>query len=71
MYCPLSYPAARWLAERFPDSTELDWDDRATAERVGAILPRLNALLAEESLIVAAVPYRAWLENLPAGKACA
>src|SRR5262249_1697106 len=27
VYCPLSYPAARWLATRFPDAVEVDWQD--------------------------------------------
>lgn len=59
--CPLSYPAARWLATRFPDGAEIDWDDAETEERLGAILPFLIGLSDEEALVEMGGSYRAWL----------
>lgn len=61
VYCPLSYPAARWLVRRFPESVELDWDDAKNEEGLAGILPLLVEVLAEEALVDVDVPYRAWL----------
>ena len=36
IFCPLSRPAACWLANRFPNQAEIDWDEE-TEERVGSI----------------------------------
>ncbi len=60
IYCPLSFPAACWLAGRFPDAAELDWDAE-TDGRLAAILPFLIALTDEEALVDVGVSYRAWL----------
>ncbi|MGH7322668.1 MAG: hypothetical protein ACRELA_24025 [Candidatus Rokuibacteriota bacterium] len=59
--CPLSHPAARWLADRFPDAAEIDWDDPETETALGTLLPGLVALAEEEALVEAGVPYRSWL----------
>jgi len=60
IYCPFSYPAARWLANRFPDGAEIDWDDEIE-ERMGALLPFLIGLADEEALVEVGGSYRAWL----------
>jgi hypothetical protein len=67
VYCPLSYPAARWLADRFPDSAEVDWDDPESQERFEILGPLLVDLVSEESLVDVGVPYRAWLAAAKAG----
>lgn len=61
IFCPLTYPAARWLAGRFPGGAEIDWDDAGTEERLGAILPFLVGLADEEALVEMGGAYRAWL----------
>src|SRR5436309_1956364 len=61
VYCPLSYPAACWLAARFPDAVELDWGDPASEEWLEALLPRVVDQLAEEALVEVGMSYRAWL----------
>ncbi len=58
--CPYSLPAAGWLATRFPDAVEIDWDDEID-ERVGSLLPFLIGLSDEEALVEMGVSYRAWL----------
>ncbi len=60
IYCPFSYSAANWLASRFPDGAEIDWDDE-TEERMGALLPFLIGLADEEALVEVGGAYRAWL----------
>jgi hypothetical protein len=69
VYCALSFPAARWLARRFPGSAEVDWDDRESEERLGALLPALVPGIEEEALVDAAVPYRVWLSAAKAADA--
>lgn len=59
IFCPYSHPAARWLANRFPDQAEIDWDDE-TEERLGSLLPILIRLADEESVEVGG-SYRAWV----------
>ncbi len=59
--CPLSHSAARWLADRFPDAVELEWDDPETEGGLAALLPALVDLAAEEALVEVGVPYRAWV----------
>ena len=59
--CPLSYPAARWLTRRFPDTTEVDWDDADAVRGLDVLLPFLAGLAEEEVLVEAGVPARAWL----------
>ena len=59
--CPLSYPAARWLARRFPDAAELDWDDADAVRGLDVLLPFLAGLAEEEVPVEASVPARAWL----------
>ncbi len=61
IFCPLSFPAARWLATRFPAGAEIDWDDTEAEERLGAILPFLMGLADEEALVEMGGSYRAWL----------
>jgi hypothetical protein len=63
IYCPLSFPAARWLTTRFADEVEIDWDDAESEERLGAILPFLVGLADEEALVEMGVSYRAWLAS--------
>jgi hypothetical protein len=61
LYCPLSFAAARWLVTRFPDAVEVDWQDAETETAMGALLPWLCGLAAEEALVEVGVPYREWL----------
>ncbi len=67
VYCPLSHPALRWLAERFPTAAEIDWDDAETEERVGKLLPLVLALADEEALVEVGTSTRAWLQAAKRG----
>jgi hypothetical protein len=62
--CPLSHAAAGWLAHRFPAHAELDWEDPDTARGLERLLPFLSGLAAEEALVEASVPARAWVSAL-------
>jgi hypothetical protein len=61
LYCPFSFAAARWLVTRFPDAVEVDWQDAEAETAMGALLPWLSGLAAEEALVEVGVPYREWL----------
>src|SRR3990172_1025351 len=61
VYCPLSYPAARWLATRYADAVEIDWEDGESEVALGALAATLPGLAAEEALVEVGVPYRQWL----------
>jgi hypothetical protein len=65
IYCPLSFAAARWLAGRFPEATELDWTDAGTETAAAALLPRLVAPLREEAWVEAGIR---WQPRLRAAK---
>jgi hypothetical protein len=56
-----SYKVARWLAQRFPKTAEVDWEAYKRKDRLGAVLPRLIPLLDEDSSVEANVPFRDWL----------
>ena len=67
VYCPLSYPAARWLVQRFPDAADVDWDDPQSEEHLEALAPLMIDLIEEEALVDVGVPYRAWLAAAKTG----
>jgi hypothetical protein len=56
-----SYGVARWLAQRYPDRVEIDWERFQNKERLATVLPRLIPLLEEDSLVEQNIPYLAWL----------
>ncbi|MEW6127135.1 MAG: hypothetical protein AB1757_08855 [Acidobacteriota bacterium] len=58
-----SYKIARFLAEQFPQSAEVDWQAFKRKDRLGAILPRLIPLLDEDASVEANVPYYTWLKT--------
>ncbi len=61
VYCTFSYPIARWLAERFPEAVEIDWDDPAIEDGMGSVLPFLTEPAAEDALVEVDTSYRRWL----------
>jgi hypothetical protein len=60
VYCAVSYEAARWLARRFPDAVEIDWDESPSPD-LGPLLSLLSGPVEEEALVDVGVPYRAWV----------
>ncbi|MGA9773544.1 MAG: hypothetical protein WBV94_31225 [Blastocatellia bacterium] len=56
-----SYGIARWLVDKHPADSEIDWERVEKKERLGLILPRIIPLLAEDSLVEANVPYLDWI----------
>lgn len=56
-----SYEVVRWLQEKFPRQTAIDWDTEPAAERLVSLLTPLIPLLGEESNADANVDYRPWL----------
>ena len=57
-----SYGVARDLSRRHARRIEIDWEYYEKPAHLGRALPRLLPLLAEDSLVEAVVPYRAWVE---------
>jgi hypothetical protein len=57
-----SYGIACWLARRYPDRVEIDWDRYETREPLAHVLPRLIPLLEEDSLVEQNIPYLAWMD---------
>ncbi|HWC77191.1 MAG TPA: hypothetical protein VG778_07010, partial [Blastocatellia bacterium] len=55
-----SYGIACWLAGRWPESIDIDWEEYGNGERMGGTLPRFLALLEEDALVEANIPYRDW-----------
>lgn len=56
-----SYDIARWLASRFPDQVDINWERYDAPEKFAYVLPRLLPLFYEDSLVEANIPYRKWL----------
>lgn len=56
-----SYDFVRWLARRFPDQLDIDWDEPPDGERLAAVLMPRIPFLEEEAKVDANVPYLEWL----------
>jgi hypothetical protein len=56
-----SYALVRWLVQKYPKQISIDWDWFENEEQFGATMPRFLPLLAEDAMVEAHVPYRAWL----------
>jgi len=56
-----SYAIVCWLAAKYPAQLSIDWDWFEEEERFGATMPRFLPLLAEDAMVEAHVPCRAWL----------
>jgi hypothetical protein len=56
-----SYEVVRWLQEKFPRQTAIDWNTEPAAERLVSLLTPLIPFLGEESNADANVDYRPWL----------
>jgi hypothetical protein len=61
MMVVFSYDFVRWLAIRFPNQVDIDWEERPNPERLASVLPLLVPLLEEEASVEANVPYLRWL----------
>ena len=61
---PFFWPTARWLAERWPDALQVDWDNLENADDVASFLqllmPRAESPALEEMPLTA----RQWLQRL-------
>ncbi|HVT04975.1 MAG TPA: hypothetical protein VHL58_16550 [Thermoanaerobaculia bacterium] len=57
-----SYDFVRWLASRFPEQVEIDWEPEPEPERLASVLPLFVPLLEEEASVEANVPYPTWLK---------
>ena len=59
----LSYDVVRWLANRFPDRTEIVWDGYEQERLMANAWPRFIPLLEEDSAVEANIPWRQWLRE--------
>jgi len=57
----LTYDVARWLVQRYGEHVAADWDLDEQGRQMGVSLPRLNPLLADDSLVEADTPFLAWM----------
>lgn len=54
-----TYRMARWLAQRHPNSIDIDWEG-SDESRIGPLLIRIHPAFAEDELVEANIPHRDW-----------
>lgn len=58
-----SYPVARRLVRKHPDSIHIDWENYEHSERLGPVLARLLPLAGEDAAVEPHVDWRRWFER--------
>ena len=58
----LGFDLIRWLVRRMPGKIEIAWEDYDDERAMGAGWPRVIALLEEDSLVEATIPWHKWLD---------
>ncbi len=62
-----TYDVARWLAERYPQQLNVEWDFDEQGRQMAVTLPRFIPLLADDSLVEADTPFFEWMANAAGG----
>jgi len=62
-----TYDVARWLAQRYPEHLNVEWDFDEQGRQMAVSLPQLLPLLADDSLVEADTPFADWLGDAAGG----
>ena len=63
-----TYEVARWLASRYPNDLQVEWNVDEQYRQMWSSLPRYVPLLADDCLVEADTPYLEWLSDASGGE---